>query len=215
MISIVKHSLLGVMTVKSLILDEGDLALVDTGYSAGCGGRILDAVKGMGRQPEEIKLCILTHKHFDHVGGLRRLKDLCRFKVASHKAEADEIKKATGVDVDVRLENGDNLPFAGGLRVIHTPGHTRGSISLLAGRALIVGDALRGDGGSLRPPSRRFSEEYGLAVQSLLRLAELDFDKVYVSHGRDIERDGKEQITRLVKSLEAGKGSQPDGFKNQ
>ncbi|MBS7630588.1 MBL fold metallo-hydrolase [Candidatus Bathyarchaeota archaeon] len=201
MISTIKHSLFGLTTVKSFLLDDGELVLVDTGYSGRCAQNILNAVRKIGRRPDEIKLCLLTHRHFDHVKGLRRLRDLCGFKVAAHQAEAEAITEATGVEVDVRAEDGDFLPFAGGLRIIHMPGHTEGNISLLAGRALIVGDSIRGNRGSLRPPSRRFSEDYGLAIQSVLRLTELDFDEVYVSHGRNIERNGKEQITNLIKRL--------------
>ncbi|MBS7619766.1 MBL fold metallo-hydrolase [Candidatus Bathyarchaeota archaeon] len=201
MISTIKHSLFGLTTVKSFLLDDGELVLVDTGYSGRCAQNILNAVRKIGRRPDEIKLCLLTHRHFDHVKGLRRLRDLCGFKVAAHQAEAEAITEATGVEVDVRAEDGDFLPFAGGLRIIHMPGHTEGNISLLAGRALIVGDSIRGNRGSLRPPSRRFSEDYVLAIQSVLRLTELDFDEVYVSHGRNIERNGKEQITNLIKRL--------------
>lgn len=205
MISIIKHSLFGVITVKSFLLGDGELVLIDTGYSGRCAQNILNAVRKIGRQPDEIKLCFLTHRHFDHVKGLRRLRDLCGFKVAAHQAEAEAITDATGVEVDVRAEDGDFLPFAGGLRIIHMPGHTKGNISLLAGRALIVGDSVRGNQGFLRTPSRRFSEDYGLAIQSVLRLAELDFDEVYVSHGRDIDHNGKEQITNLIKRLKMEK----------
>lgn len=205
MIFIIKHSLFGVMNVKSFLIGNGELVLIDTGYSNRCARNILNALRKIGRKPDEIKLCLLTHRHFDHVGGLWRLKDLCGFKVAAHQAEAEAITESTGVDVDVRVGDGDLLQFAGGLKIIHMPGHTKGNISILAGRTMIVGDSIRGNRGSLRPPSRRFSEDYSQAIQSILRLAELDFDTVFVSHGRDAENNGKEQITNLIKGLKIEK----------
>ncbi|MGQ9680393.1 MAG: MBL fold metallo-hydrolase [Candidatus Bathyarchaeia archaeon] len=202
MIHIVKHLLFKAVTIsKSFLIDDEELVLIDTGYSEGCARNILKLLKKEGRQPSEIELCLLTHKHFDHIGGLRTLKTLCGFKVAAHSAEAEAITRATGVETDITLEDGNVLPLCGGLRIIHMPGHTKGNISILAGKRLISGDSIRGNRGTLKPPSRGFSEDYNQAIQNITRLAELDFDAVYVSHGRDLEKGGKEQVTNLIKSL--------------
>jgi metal-dependent hydrolase (beta-lactamase superfamily II) len=58
----------------------------------------------LGVESEAIDLCILTHRHRDHVGRLRALNETCSFEVASHRAKAETIEKATGVSVDNKLE---------------------------------------------------------------------------------------------------------------
>src|SRR5262250_1996123 len=61
--------------VKSFLV-EGDnrLILVDTEFSDADADIIMDGIKDMGRKHEELKLCVLTHRHGDHTGGLKKLK---------------------------------------------------------------------------------------------------------------------------------------------
>ena len=88
--------------------------------------------------------------------------------------------------VEEPLHDGDVLPILGGARVLHVPGHTRGSIALHlpTRRAVIVGDALQIIRGRLAPPSRFFSEDLALAQRSIQRLASLDVDVLIFSHYR-------------------------------
>jgi len=89
MIHAVQHRVLGVVGVsKSFIIEDQEVVLVDTGFSKGSARRIIGALNGLWKSPEEVGLYIITHRHTDHVGGLSLLKDTCKFKVAAHKDEA-------------------------------------------------------------------------------------------------------------------------------
>ena len=76
------------------------------------------------------------------------------------------------VGVDRIVEDGEELPFCGGITVIHTPGHTPGHICLYIGQSktLIAGDALSVEGGKLGPLPRFASLDWPLAVRSLGKL---------------------------------------------
>ena len=82
------------------------------------------------------------------------------------------------------VEDGQVLPILGGLRVVHTPGHTPGSICLYAERLklLFVGDTLQVIRGKVTFASRVFSEDLPLARASVARLAALDVETIAFSH---------------------------------
>ncbi len=108
-------------------------------------------------------------RHPDHIGSLRDFRLSTGARVACHHAEiADKCREPpllrhrqkpreleplkpirsrlwiSATDIDAQLQGGEEFPILGGLRVIHTPGHTPGSICLFAPqyRLLLVGDAL-------------------------------------------------------------------------
>ena len=86
--------------------------------------------------------------------------------------------------VDLLVEDEDVLPYLGGLRVIHTPGHTRGSICLLLekGRLLFAGDTIINNVDRLSRPLP-FGSDRQASEQSLLKLSNLDFDVCCFGHG--------------------------------
>lgn len=86
---------------------------------------------------------------------------------------------------DVRpIVDGDVIPVAGGLEVIHTPGHTPGSVCLYARRhrLLFTGDVLQVIRGRLAFASQLFSDDMHMARRSVQRLAELDVGTIAFSH---------------------------------
>ncbi len=110
---------------------------------------IFDYLKKTGRKPEDISLLVLTHSHPDHIGAAKAVKGITGCEVAAHAAERAWIED---VDLQARerpvpgffslvggsgkvdriLKDGDILDLEKGLslKVIHTPGHSKGSISL-------------------------------------------------------------------------------------
>jgi glyoxylase-like metal-dependent hydrolase (beta-lactamase superfamily II) len=89
------------------------------------------------------------------------------------------------VDVDRIVEDGEELPFCGGITVIHTPGHTPGHICLYIGqnKTLIAGDALSVEGGKLGPLPKLASLDWASAVRSLGKLVRYDIETVICYHG--------------------------------
>ena len=89
-----------------------------------------------GTSPQYI---LITHSHFDHTGVLKELKHKLNVPVAAHTADAKRIPVAP----DLLLQDGDSITFGDiALKVLHTPGHTPGSICFLTGMHLLSGDTL-------------------------------------------------------------------------
>lgn len=109
-----------------------------------------------------------------------------------------EAKKPT--PVDVALQDGDVLPLAGGVRVIATPGHTPGHLSLylIRSKTLIAGDALVSEDGRLQGPMERATPDLISAHQSVRKLAELDVETIVCYHGGLVTDDANGQLKRVA-----------------
>lgn len=68
-------------------------------------------LKRIGKNLEDVSVCFITHRHSDHIGGLKALKERGRFLTAVHSADAEAVTKATGVEPEIILE--DDLEVAG------------------------------------------------------------------------------------------------------
>ncbi len=109
----------------------GDSVLIDTPAEAGT------IMKGLlGTNPKYI---LLTHNHSDHLGAFTGLRSLLQIPVGAHALDAPGLPSAP----EIRLNDGDFISF-GKLRleVLHTPGHTPGSLCFKIGRYLVSGDTL-------------------------------------------------------------------------
>ena len=86
------------------------------------------------------KYILMTHSHMDHTGALSELKSSLNVPVAAHSDDVGGLP----LKPDILLKDGDVLSGLGGLQIIHTPGHTRGSICLLMerSRVLFTGDTI-------------------------------------------------------------------------
>ena len=131
-----------------LLVRDREAVMIDTGF---IGGR--DAIKRLMRKlrlsPECVRAILLTHGHLDHTANLAWLKTWTGAAVYAHPSEQlhidgrfpyegsarwcgrlERIVRALlryrPVPIDVALNDGDELPFWGGLRVVHLPGHTAG-----------------------------------------------------------------------------------------
>jgi glyoxylase-like metal-dependent hydrolase (beta-lactamase superfamily II) len=99
------------------------------------------------------------------------------------------------------LVDGDVLPVLGGLEVIHTPGHTPGSVCLWAARdgLLFTGDLLQRRFGRIICASSIFSDDVRAARQSVQRLAALDVNTIIFGHDPPMREGGREAIARLAR----------------
>ena len=116
-------------------------AVVDPG---GEGARILAQLKADGM---ELKLILLTHAHFDHTGGVAELcAALPGVPVYLHPADAalvgGDVLPAVGAEA-TPYQDGDVVKLGKmDIEVLHTPGHSEGSVTLRCGSALFCGDTL-------------------------------------------------------------------------
>jgi glyoxylase-like metal-dependent hydrolase (beta-lactamase superfamily II) len=136
------------MSVPHLLVDGEGAVLLDTGFPWDLG-RIRDAMAKLGIGPGDLRAILLTHGHIDHGGNVAWLKEWSGAKVHAHRLEQPHLDgtwpysglaRTTGLleavarrltnyrstPIDVLISDGDELPFWGGLKVVHLPGHTMG-----------------------------------------------------------------------------------------
>lgn len=106
--------------------------------------------------------------------------------------------------VDQTLEDGEILPFAGGITVIHTPGHSPGHLSLYHhdSRTLIAADALTVQGGELHGPTPSATPDMKLALSSLTKFAEYEIDTVICYHGGIYRGNANKRIAEIAEARE-------------
>jgi glyoxylase-like metal-dependent hydrolase (beta-lactamase superfamily II) len=195
--------------VKSFLVTGDDrLILVDTGFADSDADIIMDAIVDLGRKHSDLKLCVLTHRHGDHTGGLKKLKKTLKFEVMAHELDIPAIQKSSGYDVDRVVKGGETLPDCGGIHVIHTPGHTEGHISLHLPRikTMIAGDAVLSAGEHLVVSPAYLSSDPAAAAESVKRLIamNLDLERLLVGHGDDIYEDAKVNMSRIFAGPRVG-----------
>ena len=217
----------GVMGSNVYLLVGDGLTLVDTGLR-GRAGRVLGEIRRLGYSPSDIERIIVTHHHADHAGSLAALKAATGASVVAHPADAPFIDgnrpqpgpsrprwlgrvvaplhrlwSTAPAAVDTLVEEGDDLTDAGGATVFHMPGHTPGSICLLLSQegVVIVGDVLVHRSG-LKLPTRFFTVDIPREIESVRRLAGLDFDVICFGHGRPITRNARAVVSRCADGLE-------------
>jgi hydroxyacylglutathione hydrolase len=121
---------------------------------------------------------LMTHDHFDHIGGLVELKTALQVPVAAHLADADDLP----LEPDLLFNDGTEIFFGDlKLKVLHTPGHTPGSLCFLTEKYLIAGDTLFPGG----PGKTQSPDDFRQIVESITeKLFELPEDtQVYPGHG--------------------------------
>ena len=152
--------------------------VIDPGYA---DQRVLDKIDALGLTLEAI---LLTHGHFDHVGGVKELAAETGCKVYLHEADLSmpPMMTAGPLYYTHTYAEGDQLNLAGlTIGVLHTPGHTPGSVCLVVENALFSGDTLfQGSCGRTDLPGG----DTLTILTSLRRLAGLEANLwVYPGHG--------------------------------
>jgi hydroxyacylglutathione hydrolase len=140
------------------------------------GERILEAAEGT-----QVQRIVMTHSHPDHWFSIDLLKQATGAPVFCHAAD----REAHADKVDATLADGDEMPLGRlKLRVIHTPGHTPGSICLLSGRHLIAGDTLFPGGPGHTSEPQQLQEEIRSILERLYVLP--DDTMAYTGHGDNV-----------------------------
>jgi glyoxylase-like metal-dependent hydrolase (beta-lactamase superfamily II) len=199
-----------------VLVDQDEITLVDAGH-VGSGLMLRRYLTRIGRSVEHITRIVCTHGHPDHIGGVHEIAAWSGAEILLHPADAERLRirfrevianfspgpivalltrapaNATPID------DGDVLPVLGGLRVVHTPGHTPGSVSLYSAekRFLIVGDMLQCVRGQVTLPNYFFTDDMALARRSIARLADLDVETILFSHYPPYRENAREVLRSL------------------
>lgn len=206
----------GVHVIESMancaLLTEDRLILIDTTENAQATD-VLAYMKKAGLKPTDITSILISHVHPDHVSGLAALKDASDAEVAAHQIEVEFISKRkpyfdwdlahAPVEVDVPLEDGDRYQE---LTVLHTPGHTPGSIALLdeAHDLLIAGDSMRVlDDGLIAPMDDTYNIDPVQHRDSMRKLTGFSFEALIVGHGAAMASGASNRLKDAVAKLQA------------
>jgi len=148
---IVKRLQAGVYAANCYIIhtEDGDGLVVDP------AGDVDEIVKYLEDSSVKVGAIVLTHGHGDHIGGVLELKELLDVPVMVHSDDEDMVKNSAlnlstsmpmgevNFKPDILLNDGDEIPLGDrAVKVIHTPGHTKGGVCILVDGILITGDTL-------------------------------------------------------------------------
>ena len=211
------HRVDGVRANVYLVIYNEELIMIDSGMP-GNADRILHYIDGIGYQPAAVSRIILTHCHVDHAGSAKELKKRTNAKIAIHLEDFDFVSgkkafpkpedmsgfqyrisspflKTKLVTPDVTLQDKDMI---GRLTIIHTPGHTPGSVSVHDPEkgVLFVGDALSFFDGELRGP--RLAVDASQEERSIEKISQLDFDIMLCGHGDPVKPDASEKVRQFL-----------------
>ncbi|MBI3040932.1 MAG: MBL fold metallo-hydrolase [Chloroflexi bacterium] len=153
-----------------ICLKTRDSLLIDAPAEA---STILDRLKGTNP-----KYILLTHNHVDHVGALAELRSRLKKPLAAHAAEAGNLPSPP----ERRLSDGDTISWGNlKLEVLHTPGHTPGSLCFRTGGYLLSGDTIFPGG----PGATRSADAFRQIIKSITEKIFVlpDDTQIYPGHG--------------------------------
>jgi glyoxylase-like metal-dependent hydrolase (beta-lactamase superfamily II) len=189
------------LSSRGFLVAEPELTLIDAGLP-GSRRPLERYLARLGRSMSELRRIVCTHGHPDHIGGVREMTAHTKAEVLMHPAdiaglqvtlreawnERDRGKLIAwftrGPHAATPINDGDVLPVLGGLQVIHTPGHTPGSVCFYAPqhRILFTGDVLQVIKGRVTFAHRYFSSDFAMACASVERLTRFDVQTIAFSH---------------------------------
>jgi glyoxylase-like metal-dependent hydrolase (beta-lactamase superfamily II) len=216
--------------VNAFVIEDGAyLILIDTGYK-GSADKIFKAIEKAGKDPKNISQVILTHTHPDHAGSAAEIKSRLNIPVYAHEEDTKLVEngiagrlpmvlspgiinwlvfnifikrspnKVETCNIDKTLKDNDLLPIDGGLRVIHTPGHSLGHIALHMEKynLLIAGDICANMNGL---DLSTVYEDREIGVKSILKAANFNFDKIVFGHGKPIMQNASKILKEKFSNI--------------
>jgi glyoxylase-like metal-dependent hydrolase (beta-lactamase superfamily II) len=200
--------------------DDGQVTLIDMGV-AKSGPKVMAALKSIGSGPSDVTRLMLTHAHADHAGGAAYVAEQTGHEFGIHADDAAFARSGKNPPRDPRfrlgrlmtrtdkgfdavpvaetLTDGQVVLFAGGIEVVHTPGHSPGHAAYLHRESgvLITGDSIFNVLG-LRWSIKSFCTDFRMSQQTAVRLAELDYSTAAFTHGAHLNDNPREHIRRFL-----------------
>lgn len=199
-----------------LVDDDGQVTLVDAGLKRATR-TVLAGLAHIGVRPSDVTRILVTHAHPDHVGGLASLRGATGAAVAAHELDAAYVREGKGPELDrstmggrllrrnqggaptpveEELTDGQLLDIAGGLRVVHTPGHTPGHVAFVhePSKLLITGDSIFNMTGRMTWSIAMFCTDSALNRRTASVLGDLDYDLAAFTHGPEIREGAREAV---------------------
>jgi len=156
---------------------------------------------------QDVDVVVIEHGDLDHYEGVPYLQAELDIKVAL-PADDQPLLENTDIEPDYLLEGGEDY---WGVETISAPGHTPGNMSFLYADVLIAGDTVVGvdagaaaDGewsGPLAPVTAEYNTDDDDARKSVRNLLDYEYDTVLVTHGSNVEENGREAVQTLVDDL--------------
>lgn len=222
--------------------DDGDFVLIDAGMPKS-SEKIIEAAKERFGENSKPKAIILTHGHFDHVGAVIELAEHWNVPVYAHKLELPYLNgmedyqspdpsvdggmvakmspmfPKKGIDITEKLHElpaDGSVPYMPDFEWVHTPGHTKGHVSLYRekDKALIAGDAfitVKQDSlynvltqkKNIYGPPRYFTTDWEAAKASVEKLASVNPEIAVTGHGQPMTgTELSEELTKLVNNFD-------------
>ena len=202
-----------------LIIDKNKLILVDTGLP-GQAAKILRYITNLGYAPHSIQYIVITHADLDHMGCVKKLKEACGAQIVIHRDDSSILRGEhpfktidnflsplvklyldlwhfEPVLPDILVDQDSQI---GSWKIIHTPGHTAGSLCFYKpGQIVFVGDALRTNRKAKpRPISRRICVDLKEVHRSLIKLCALEYAVLLPGHGAPILQDASQILNKMM-----------------
>ena len=215
----------GVGNVYLVIVDK-NFFLIDSGTS-GNEKKIVKAITSRGLELKNLQFIFLTHTHYDHAGCATFLKNLTGTKIIVHASETEKLASGYSgvpngtnplfkvisffgkkikkpfhvfepVEPDITFNDTFELSELGIQgQIIHTPGHTSGSSSLVIENMAFVGDTVFNIRSFIYPP---FANDEDALLKSWRKLLDQDVEIYYTAHGKPLSKD---KLLKEYKKIES------------
>ena len=178
----IKNLIVGpLLTNCYLLISKGEAAVIDP------GGGAKAILKEIVDSKTKLKYIILTHSHWDHAFSALKIKNETGAKILMHKEE----KELVSFKIDNLLEEGEEIKIGDiVLKVIHTPGHTKGSICLSGDNFIFTGDTIFKDGYGRTDLAGGSQKDLENSLKKLSKILKSGM-KIYPGHGEIFENESK------------------------
>lgn len=181
------------------IIGKKDLTLIDCGDGSTLN-IFENKIKKIDIDLSNVRQIIITHKHFDHTNGLDLILNKSNPKIFIHKEDCKELMNKYGKNIE-EIEDGDIIAtsiFC--LEVIHTPGHTNGSICLYeeSRKILFSGDTIFANGYYGRVND---IESFNKMINSIKKLTNFKINFLLPGHGKLVFKNTQEYINSIYRKI--------------